>query len=107
MRTGDIHNRCFIARRFDTSALEDEKPRDAQTVFRRTGVRGHQPEEKTRVQSFNDFIVFGMVAVGSLLSGSVLTAYGWSTVLWASFIPLALAVAVLFSLLPKVRAGRG
>lgn len=67
----------------------------------------HRPEEKTRVQSFNDFIVFGMVAFGSLLSGSVLTAYGWNTVLWASFIPLALAVTVLVALLPKVRAGGG
>lgn len=55
----------------------------------------HRPEEKTRVQSFNDFIVFGTVACGSLLSGSVLTAYGWNTVLWLSFVPLALAVLVL------------
>lgn len=67
----------------------------------------HQPEEKTRVQSFNDFIVFGMVALGSLLSGSVLSEYGWNTVLWASFIPLALAVTVLVALRPKVRAGGG
>jgi len=55
----------------------------------------HRPEEKTRVQSFNDFIVFGTVALGSLLSGSVLTTYGWNTVLWLSFAPLALAVLVL------------
>ena len=55
----------------------------------------HRPEEKSRVQSFNDFIVFGMVAFGSLLSGSVLTAYGWSTVLWLSFVPLALASIIL------------
>lgn len=61
----------------------------------------HRPEEKTRVQSFNDFIVFGTVAVGSLLSGSVLTAYGWNTVLWVSFIPLALAVAALISFSAK------
>lgn len=55
----------------------------------------HRPEEKARVQSFNDFIVFGTVAIGSFLSGSVLTAYGWSTVLWLSFVPLALAAFVL------------
>lgn len=55
----------------------------------------HRPEEKTRVQSFNDFIVFGMVALGSLLSGGVLTTYGWNTVLWVSFVPLVLAVIVL------------
>lgn len=55
----------------------------------------HRPEEKTRVQSFNDFILFGMVALGSLLSGGFLTAYGWNTVLWLSFVPLALAMFVL------------
>ena len=55
----------------------------------------HRPEEKTRVQSLNDFIVFGTMAVGSFLSGGLLTAYGWDTVLWVSFVPLALAVAAL------------
>jgi len=55
----------------------------------------HQPEEKTRVQSLNDFIVFGMVSIGSFLSGGLLTTYGWNTVLWLSFVPLALAVLVL------------
>ena len=55
----------------------------------------HRPEEKTRVQSLNDFIVFGCVAVGSLISGSLLAIYDWSTVLWVSFVPLALAIAVL------------
>lgn len=55
----------------------------------------HRPEEKARVQSFNDFVVFGTVAMGSFLSGSVLTAYGWNTVLWLSFVPLALAIFVL------------
>ncbi len=29
----------------------------------------HRPEEKTRVQSLNDFIVFGLMAVGSFSSG--------------------------------------
>lgn len=51
----------------------------------------HRPEEKARVQSFNDFVVFGMVAVGSFLSGGLLSAFGWNTVLWLSFIPLTLA----------------
>jgi len=49
----------------------------------------------TRVQSLNDFIVFGTMAIGSFASGSILTAYGWDTVLWVSFGPLALAVAAL------------
>lgn len=55
----------------------------------------HRPEEKNRVQSFNDFIVFGAVAFGSFLSGGLLTAYGWNTVLWLSFVPLALAILAL------------
>ena len=55
----------------------------------------HRPEERTRVQSLNDFIVFGVMAVGSFASGGLLTAYGWETVLWVSFAPLALAVAAL------------
>jgi predicted MFS family arabinose efflux permease len=55
----------------------------------------HQPEERTRVQSLNDFIVFGTMALGSFASGGLLTAYGWNTVLWVSFGPLALAVVAL------------
>jgi predicted MFS family arabinose efflux permease len=55
----------------------------------------HRPEERTRVQSLNDFIVFGTMALGSFASGGLLTAYGWDTVLWVSFGPLALAVAAL------------
>ena len=55
----------------------------------------HRPEEKTRVQSLNDFIVFGLMAIGSFSSGGLLSAYGWNTVLWTSFLPLALAVVAL------------
>lgn len=55
----------------------------------------HRAEERTRVQSLNDFIVFGTMAAGSFASGSLLAAYDWYTVLWVSFIPLALAVAAL------------
>lgn len=55
----------------------------------------HRPEEKTRVQSLNDFIVFGLMAVGSFASGSLLAAYDWNMVLWVSLVPLALAVVAL------------
>ena len=40
----------------------------------------HRPEERTQVQSFNDFLVFGTMAIGSLASGGVLATYGWSMV---------------------------
>ncbi len=55
----------------------------------------HRPEERTRVQSLNDFIVFGTMALGSFASGGLLATYGWDTVLWVSFAPLAVAVAAL------------
>ncbi|ONG55869.1 MFS transporter [Pseudoroseomonas deserti] len=55
----------------------------------------HRAEERTRVQSFNDFVVFGTMAFGSFLSGGLLTAYGWDMVLWLSFAPLVLAIGAL------------
>ncbi|MGY6271412.1 MFS transporter [Achromobacter denitrificans] len=64
----------------------------------------HRPEEKTRVQSLNDFVVFGTMAVGSFASGGLLAAYDWDTVLWVSFVPLALAVAVLATSAARARS---
>ncbi len=58
-------------------------------------LESHRPEERTRVQSLNDFIVFGAMAVGSFSSGGLLTSYGWDTVLRVSFAPLALALLAL------------
>lgn len=55
----------------------------------------HRPEERARVQSLNDFCVFGTMTFGSFLSGSLLTSYGWNVVLGVSFLPLAVAVAAL------------
>jgi len=55
----------------------------------------HRPEERTRVQSFNDFLVFGTMAFGSFSSGSLLAAYGWDMVLRVAFVPLAVAAAAL------------
>lgn len=51
----------------------------------------HKPEEKNRVQSLNDFIIFGLTAIGSLASGGILSNYGWQVVLWVSLIPLTLS----------------
>ena len=55
----------------------------------------HAPEERARVQSLNDFLVFGTMAFGSFLSGGLLTSYGWTTVLWLSFAPLTAAVVAV------------
>jgi hypothetical protein len=35
------------------------------------------------------------MAIGSFSSGGLLSAYGWNTVLWVSFIPLVLSVVAL------------
>ena len=59
----------------------------------------HRPEERTRVQSLNDFLVFGTMAIGSFASGSLLTSAGWSTVLMVSFAPLTLAVLTLIAMM--------
>jgi len=55
----------------------------------------HRPEEKTRVQALNDFIVFGTMAVGSFSSGGLLASRGWDMVLWVSFLPLGVAAIAL------------
>jgi len=55
----------------------------------------HRAEEKTRVQSLNDFLVFGLMALGSFASGGVLAAWGWATVLWVSILPIPLAIVML------------
>ncbi|MBY6190068.1 MFS transporter [Microbulbifer agarilyticus] len=55
----------------------------------------HSDSEKTRVQSLNDFIVFGLMALGSFASGGLLSAYDWNTVLWVSFAPLLVTVVAL------------
>ncbi len=57
----------------------------------------HRPEERTRVQSLNDFLVFGTMVLGSFASGGLLTAYGWATVCLVAFPPLAIAGVALAS----------
>lgn len=55
----------------------------------------HRPEERTKVQAFNDFLVFGTTAAGSFWSGHVLVAFGWTAVNAVVFAPVLLALAVL------------
>lgn len=65
----------------------------------------HRPEERNKVQSFNDFVVFGTMACGSFLSGQVLANFGWGAINYIVFPPVALAfVALLFSGLLRPRA---
>ncbi len=55
----------------------------------------HRPQERNKVQAFNDFLVFGTMAVGSFSSGQLLANYGWSTVNLVVFPPVLLGLAVL------------
>lgn len=54
----------------------------------------HTAEERNKVQAFNDFLVFGSMAVGSFLSGQLLASFGWAAVNEVVF-PTVLAAAVL------------
>ncbi len=60
-------------------------------------IQYHQPAEKTTVQSLNDFVVFGVMIIGSFSSGALLYLVGWNAVLWGSLVPLVLALAGLLS----------
>jgi MFS family permease len=55
----------------------------------------HRPQERNKVQAFNDFLVFGMMALGSFLSGQLLANFGWSTVNLVVFPPVLLGLTVL------------
>ncbi len=57
----------------------------------------HRPEERNKVQAFNDFLVFGTMAVGSFSSGRLLVTLGWGAVNWVVFPPVALALLALLA----------
>jgi MFS family permease len=55
----------------------------------------HLPQEKNKVQAFNDFLVFGMMAIGSFSSGQLLANYGWNAVNLVVYPPVLLGLVVL------------
>lgn len=55
----------------------------------------HRPNERNKVQAFNDFLVFGMMAVGSFSSGQLLAHFGWDAVNLVVFPPVVLGLVVL------------
>jgi len=55
----------------------------------------HRPAERNKVQALNDFLVFGMMAIGSFSSGQLLAHYGWNAVNLVVFPPVLLGLAVL------------
>lgn len=55
----------------------------------------YRPEERHRVQAFNDFLVFGSMAIGSFSSGALLAFFGWAAVNAVVFPVVLLAAALL------------
>lgn len=64
----------------------------------------HRPEERTKVQSFNDFIIFGSMAVTSFSSGQFLELFGWATLNELVFPLVAFAGVMLVWLVMRKRA---
>jgi predicted MFS family arabinose efflux permease len=56
----------------------------------------HRPNERNKVQAFNDFLVFGSMAISSFASGALLANFGWATVNEVVF-PVVLAAGALLA----------
>ncbi len=56
----------------------------------------HSPHERNKVQAFNDFLVFGSMAISSFSSGALLVNFGWSAVNEVVF-PVILGAALLLA----------
>src|SRR6266568_9243457 len=56
----------------------------------------HRPAERNKVQAFNDFLVFGSMAIGSFSSGKLLASVGWTAVNEVVF-PVVLAAGALLA----------
>jgi predicted MFS family arabinose efflux permease len=65
----------------------------------------YRPQEQGPVQGLNDFILFGSVALASLLSGPLFSGLGWT---WVNVValPIVAVGAVALALLFRTRAAR-
>jgi MFS family permease len=63
----------------------------------------YRPEERTKVQAFNDFLIFGTMAIGSFASGAMLTHFGWYLVNLVMLPVVAVAGAMLVWLVLRER----
>lgn len=55
----------------------------------------HRPHERNKVQAFNDFLIFGSMALSSFSSGQLLEKFGWSTINEVIFPTIFVAGALL------------
>ena len=65
----------------------------------------HRPEERTKVQAFNDFLVFGSMAVSSFSSGQLLETVGWAAINEVVFPVVFVVVALLVWVRLRGRVG--
>jgi predicted MFS family arabinose efflux permease len=56
----------------------------------------HRAAERNKVQAFNDFLIFGSMALSSFSSGQMLASFGW-TATNAIVVPVVAAVAALLA----------
>jgi MFS family permease len=63
----------------------------------------HRPAERNKVQAFNDFLVFGSMAVTSFSSGKLLATIGWVAVNITAFPIILVAGTLLFWLALRPR----
>jgi predicted MFS family arabinose efflux permease len=55
----------------------------------------YRPEERSKVQGMNDFLIFGTVAATSFFSGSLLNSGGWDVINWLVLPAVAIVLAPL------------
>ena len=63
----------------------------------------YAPSEKAKVKALNDFLVFGMVTVASLTSGTILYFLDWRAVNFASIPAIGVALAATLWLMRSRR----
>jgi MFS family permease len=63
----------------------------------------HRPEERNKVQAFNDFLIFGSMAVSSFSSGQLLAHFGWQSVNEVIFPTIFIAGALLAWMTARMR----
>jgi MFS family permease len=63
----------------------------------------HRPHERYRVQSFNDFLIFGSMTISSFASGALLAQFGWTFVNGVVLPPVLVAATLLIWLTMRER----
>jgi predicted MFS family arabinose efflux permease len=64
----------------------------------------HRPQERNKVQAFNDFLIFGSMALSSFSSGQLLETVGWTAINEVILPTIFVAAALLVWLALRPRA---